>query len=467
MCWCKTSQSTIVKKGKRMVQQSSMIIERVREKIGDYTKILVGFSGGIDSTVLLHALYQLKKNHNSRLIIRAIHIHHGLNKRADAWEQHCAQLCQQWQIPFVCHHVSVDPSEKGIEAAARDARYQAYREELEINEVLVTAQHLDDQAETFLLALKRGSGPAGLSSMPESLPFIGKCGQTQLLRPLLTVSRVDLEAYMQAQQLPWVEDDSNQDDRYDRNFLRLHILPRLTTRWPYISNAIARSASLCAEQESLLDELLQETLEGMMDYRGGLFIDELQNCSVAKHNALIRRWIGLHQLPMPPFNQLERIWQEVALARQDAEPVCRLGLVEVRRYQGALWVVPRIANLAGQQYSWSYPATFELPESLGRLQVMEGQGQIRPPEPDEKVTVRFGLQGTLNIVGRHRSRSSKKIWQELGVAPWMRERIPLVYYNDQLITAVGCFITPEGFIGDELVGIAIDWQQESRFQSDF
>ncbi|USR64171.1 tRNA lysidine(34) synthetase TilS [Providencia stuartii] len=447
-----------------MEQISSMVIERVREKIGDYKKILVGFSGGIDSTVLLHALCQLKKNNDSSLSIRAIHVHHGLNTKANAWAQHCAQLCQQWELPFVCRSVFIDPSEKGIEAAARDARYQAYREELDTDEVLVTAQHLDDQAETFLLALKRGSGPAGLSSMPESLPFVTPQGQTQLLRPLLTVARVDLEAYMQELQLPWVEDDSNQDDRYDRNFLRLHILPRLTARWPHMSNAIARSALLCAEQESLLDELLQETLEGMIDYRGGLFIDELQRCSSAKRNALIRRWIGLHQLPMPPFNQLERIWQEVALARQDAEPVCRLGLVEVRRYQGALWVVPRIENLAGQQYAWSYPALFELPGSLGRLQVMEGQGQIRPPEPDEKVTVRFGLQGTLNIVGRHRSRSSKKIWQELGIAPWMRERIPLIYYNDQLITAVGCFITPEGLINDELLGIAIDWQQESRFQ---
>lgn len=447
-----------------MEQISSMVIERVREKIGDYKKILVGFSGGIDSTVLLHALCQLKKNNDSSLIIRAIHVHHGLNTKANAWAQHCAQLCQQWEIPFVCRPVFIDPSEKGIEAAARDARYQAYREELDVDEVLVTAQHLDDQAETFLLALKRGSGPAGLSSMPESLPFVTQQGQTQLLRPLLTVGRIDLEAYMLEQQLPWVEDDSNQDDRYDRNFLRLHILPRLTARWPHMSNAIARSALLCAEQESLLDELLQETLEGMIDYRGGLFIDELQHCSSAKRNALIRRWIGLHQLPMPPFNQLERIWQEVALARQDAEPVCRLGQVEVRRYQGVLWVVPRVENLVGQQYAWSYPASFELPGSLGRLQVMEGQGQIRPPEPDEKVTVRFGLQGTLNIVGRHRSRSSKKIWQELGIAPWMRERIPLIYYNDQLITAVGCFITPEGLMNDELLGIAIDWQQESRFQ---
>lgn len=447
------------------MQQSNIIIERIRNKIQGFEQLLVGFSGGIDSTVLLHALYQIKNSTNPLLQIRAIHVHHGLNHKADVWEQHCAQLCSQWDIPFICRHVIVDPSQKGIEAAARDARYQAYREELVMNEVLVTAQHLDDQAETFMLALKRGSGPAGLSSMPELSPFMALNGATWLLRPLLSTPRAELETYMQENQLTWVEDDSNQDDRYDRNFLRLHIMPALVERWPHFSNAVARSAALCAEQESLLDELLKETLDGIVDYRGGLFIDDLRNYSSAKRNALIRRWIGLHQLPMPPFNQLERIWQEVALAREDAEPICRLGEYEVRRYQEALWIIKRINSLSNQKFVWQYPEPFELPESLGILYVMDGQGQIRPPQLDEAVTVRFGLKGTLNIVGRHRSRSSKKIWQELGVAPWMRERVPLIYYNEQLITAVGCFITPEGLVDETSFGMAIDWQQVSEFKA--
>ncbi len=143
------------------MQQSNIIIERILNKIQGFEQLLVGFSGGIDSTVLLHALFQIRQTHLPTLSIRAIHIHHGLNHKADAWEQHCAQLCSQWDIPFICRHVTVDPSQKGVEAAARDARYQAYREELMANEILVTAQHLDDQAETFMLALKRGSTPQG------------------------------------------------------------------------------------------------------------------------------------------------------------------------------------------------------------------------------------------------------------------------------------------------------------------
>lgn len=447
-----------------MVKQSQVIVEQIFSKIRDFQQILVGFSGGIDSTVLLHALYQIKNNLNPLLQIRAIHIHHGLNTKADEWEKHCASLCKEWSVPFICQNVQVDPTHSGIEAAARDARYQAYRDELHENEIIVTAQHQDDQAETFMLALKRGSGPTGLSSMPQITPFKATIGNTYLLRPLLSIPREKLEEYMQENQLPWVEDDSNQNDKYDRNFLRLHIMPLLTERWPHFSSAVSRSAALCGEQETLLDELLQDSLDEMMDYHGGLFIDSLNSCSPAKRNALIRRWVGLHQLPMPPFNQLQRIWQEVALARQDAEPVCRLGDVEIRRYQGALWIVRRITRLTNKQYDWDYPNLFTLPESLGQLEIMHGQGQIRPPNEHEKVTVRFGLQGTINIVGRTHSRSSKKIWQELGIAPWMRERTPLIYYNDELIAAVGSFITPFGLVDEGKVGIAINWQKNNEFQ---
>ncbi|UDG80639.1 tRNA(Ile)-lysidine synthase [Candidatus Hartigia pinicola] len=440
-----------------MIIQSQVIIKHVLNKINNFKKILVGFSGGIDSTVLLHVLCHIKNYYRPFMKIRAIHIHHGLNVKASAWEAHCKILCQQWNIPLVCHYITVDSSNNGIESSAREARYQSYRNELHDDEIILTAQHLDDQAETFILALKRGSGPAGLSSMPELLRFNTTDRQSWLLRPLLEIVRSNLEIYANENKLSWIEDDSNKDVRYDRNFLRLHVIPILSKRWPYFSVAVSRSALLCADQESLLDELLADALHNIIGDQGELFINGLLDCSSAKRNALLRRWIALHQVSMPSLNTLKRIWQEVALARQDAQPICQLGHVDIRRSQGKLWIVRRIKNLLGQKIQWEYPKPLILPEELGLLKVMQGEGNIRPPLPTEKVTVLFGVQGALKIVGRRHSRNSKKIWQELGVSPWMRRRIPLIYYNNQLITAVGYFITSEGKVVNNTSGVAYYW----------
>ncbi|WP_268647783.1 tRNA lysidine(34) synthetase TilS, partial [Escherichia coli] len=162
-------------------------------------------------------------------------------------------------VPLTVTHVQVDARQGGIEAAARAARYAAFSAALAEGEALLTAQHLDDQSETFLLALKRGSGPAGLSAMAARATL----GEHLLLRPLLGCSRQTLESYAQRHALSWIDDDSNQDTRFDRNFLRLQVLPQLNQRWPHFASAVARSASLCAEQEQLLDELLAEPLQSL------------------------------------------------------------------------------------------------------------------------------------------------------------------------------------------------------------
>ena len=296
--------------------------------------ILVAFSGGLDSTVLLHQLVQWRAQH-PEVALRAIHIHHGLSPHADSWVQHCESVCMQWQVPLVVERVHLEDDGLGIEAQARRARYQAFAQTLLPGEVLMTAQHLDDQCETFLLALKRGSGPAGLSAMGENSPFAG----TQLIRPLLAQTREALEAWARQHELCWIEDESNQDDTYDRNFLRLRVVPQLNARWPHFSEAVARSASLCGEQEQLLDELLAEDLAKLVADDGSLAIDALASMSAPRRAALLRRWLAGHSAPMPSREMPERIWREVALAREDAFPCLRLGDFSVRRYQQRLWWV--------------------------------------------------------------------------------------------------------------------------------
>lgn len=413
--------------------------------------ILVAFSGGLDSTVLLHQLV-LWRAQNPEVALRAIHIHHGLSPQADSWVQHCESVCAQWQVPLVAERVHLDDDGLGIEAQARRARYQVFAQTLLPGEVLMTAQHLDDQCETFLLALKRGSGPAGLSAMGESSPFAG----TQLIRPLLAQTREALEAWARQHELCWIEDESNQDDAYDRNFLRLRVTPLLQQRWPHFAQAAARSAALCAEQESLLDELLANDLADCVTAQGTLLLAPLMMMSGVRRAALLRRWLAGVNAPMPSRDGLERIWQEVALAREDASPCFRLGEYEVRRYQSQLWWVKSVDGQSETVIPWSCRETpLTLPAGLGSVQLISA-GELRMPQAGEAISIRFKAPGVLHIVGRNGGRKLKKIWQEQGIPPWRRDTTPLLFYGETLIAAAGVFVTREGAAVDE-EGMSLIW----------
>lgn len=405
-----------------------------------HRRLLVAFSGGLDSTVLLHQLTLLRDSVVPELQIRAMHVHHGLSAQANHWVAHCQSLCRQWKVPLEVAYVRLPAGGQGIEAEARQARYQALTQVLLTDEVLLTAQHQDDQCETVLLSLKRGSGPAGLSAMPDRLDF----AHTQLLRPLLNLSRIELERWATEHQLSWIEDESNQDDKYDRNFLRLRVLPVIQQRWPHFARSVTRSAQLCGEQEQLLDELLAEQLTDLMSDRGALQTGPLCAMSDVRRYAILRRWFKYHQAMMPSRSALQRVWQEVALSREDASPRLQLGQHEVRRFQGALYWLPVIQNDTDKIYSWLAPFEPLALTGLGILSLQHKGMAVRTPKADEVVTVRFKASGLQHIVGRDKGRLLKKIWQEFNIPPWQREITPLLFYGEQLIAAVGVFVTKEG-----------------------
>ncbi|HEY3589147.1 MAG TPA: tRNA lysidine(34) synthetase TilS [Buttiauxella sp.] len=420
--------------------------------------LLVAFSGGLDSTVLLHQLVTLRDTQAANFYIRAMHIHHGLSPFADEWAEHCRKVCEQWNVPIDVKRVQLADDGLGIEAHARAARYQALAATLRPEEVLLTAQHLDDQCESFLLALKRGSGPAGLAAMPQRLPF----GSTELIRPLLGQTRKELESWANEHQLAWIEDESNQDDRYDRNYLRLRVLPEIQQRWPHFAQSVARSAELCGEQEQLLDELLAEQLNELVQGDGVILIEPMLSLSAIRRAALLRRWFAMHKAPMPSRAALLRLWDEVATSREDANPRLKFGDYEVRRYQGALYWLP-ITNGPGDEIvPWPAPfAPLTLPCGLGVIQCAADGVEVRAPLDNEPVTVRFKASGQFHIVGRERGRSLKKIWQESGTPPWLRERTPLLYYGEQLIAALGVFVTQDGKATEQSCW-HVDWQKENQ-----
>jgi tRNA(Ile)-lysidine synthase len=438
---------------------ATFLTEHLRHKIGDARKFCVAFSGGLDSSVLLGGLAELRDTTLPEIELRALHIHHGLSQFADDWLAHCQAFCLQRNIPFSAVKVRVDAQNGGIEAAARAARYQVFADHLAENEILLTAQHLNDQCETFMLALKRGSGPAGLSAMSADSSAHGY----RLLRPLLDVTREQLEEFAAQLQLRWIEDDSNRNVRFDRNFLRLEILPALYQRWPHFAEATARSAALCAEQEALLDELLSESLAVLTDEQGSVSVGGLKAFSVVRRSALLRRWLALRGAKMPSREQLQRIWDEVALSREDAQAQLVLGTLVIRRFRQRLYLLPELQPLKDVVIRWDPVEKLILPDGLGYLianpdpAAQAAECIIRQPRVDEQVTVRFKAQGAIEKVGRDRARQAKKLWSELGVPPWQRDRIPLIYYNEQLIAAPGWFITRQSQPGNNEAQWQIVW----------
>ncbi|MFD1009044.1 tRNA lysidine(34) synthetase TilS [Oceanisphaera ostreae] len=418
--------------------------------------LVVGFSGGLDSTVLLALAARLAKD--GGIAVRALHIAHGLQSAATAWPAHCIQVAERLGIACQTIRVQVKLGPRvSVEAAARDARYLALADAMQPNEILLTGHHQDDQAETLLLALKRGAGIAGLAAMPKQKPF----GPGQQWRPLLSCSRLSLEAYAQEQNLSWVEDPSNSDNAFDRNFLRNCVLPRLLAQWPSFNETLSRSTELCAEQMSLAQEVAEQDLPALLNTAGGLVINGLQALSSARRANVLRHWLQLHHVH-PSRSQLQAIWQEVAQARIDANPEVRLGESKICRYQGALYVpMPMaepqpLASLMADQ--WQSCGVGQLKLSA----VSQGADLNAELDPGH-MRIEFQIPGLrAQPVGRVGSRPLKKLWQEYGVPPWQRAHIPLLMQGDALVAALGLFVCQEYSTSPAEAGWRMEWKESRR-----
>lgn len=402
------------------------------------TSIVLAFSGGVDSRLLLELLSRYQRVNS--VACHAVYVHHGLSANADDWAEKCVLWAKQAGISCSIERVHLDiHSGESIELLAREARYHALAKHVQDGDLLLTGQHADDQVETFLLALKRGSGPKGLSSMAECMPFAGG----MLVRPILSIRREQIESAAHHLGLEWVEDESNQDTRYDRNFLRHRILPELSERWPNIHQAVQRSASLCAQQEALLDELLGAAFERTLHPDLSLSIDILTSCSDLARARIIRMWLAKLNVNMPSQTQLSLIWNEVALAQQDANPKLKLKQGEVRRFQHRLYWVTETADVSAWQSPLQLNVALRLPERLGELTLTTTSTQANialPPYP-ERLRVTFDPAGlTAHPTTRNHSRKLKKLFQEYHVPSWFRRKMPILMYQDQVVAVADLFV---------------------------
>ncbi len=407
-------------------------------------RIWLAYSGGVDSQLMATLLARWQGQHPQRRC-GLLHVHHGLSDHADGWEAHCRRSAEALGLPLTVSRVELALTPRvSVEAAAREARYAAFLSHLRPKDILLTGHHLDDQAETLLLALKRGSGPKGLSAMSVRRPL----GEATLLRPWLGVSRAQIERAAAALGLCHIEDDSNVDTRFDRNFLRHQVLPTLEQRWPGFKANLARTAELCAEQQKLCDELADGDLAAAACPGGGLSVSALAPMSPLRRNNLLRHWLARQGGVMPSRVQLAemaQLWQ----ARPDAQPCIAWGTHQLRRYRDGIYLLPEnpaplpTREAPPELAAWPAGGTVTLANGeCWRGQPCHQGARLALPDPDQAVSVRYGLPGSTRLrpLGRAGSRTLKKLWQEYGVPPWQREQMALLCYDDEVVAVLGLWL---------------------------
>ena len=400
---------------------------------------LVAYSGGLDSHVLLHLFAAMAQKY-PHVQLRSIYIDHGLQTASSAWASHCESTTSLLGINHqtVKLHIKI-PKGESLEAVARKARYRAFKEQLQPHEILLTAHHQDDQAETVLLQLLRGSGLDGLAAMAKESVF----ADGYHVRPLLPYSREQLEQYAQAHNLTYITDHTNGDSRFDRNYLRHHVVPLLKKRWPQMGVTLSRSAQLQAEASQLQAFFLSEKMALLRGKNTGtLSVSALKKAPYLKQKALLRYWIKRAGYQAPSAAQLEQIITDVLGSKQDAMPLVEWGGTQVRRYKDDIYIMPSLLPVdIPKEALLHWDLNFSLfvsegaptlnPEDLGDLKNILLRHRI-------PVTVRFRQGGErIRLRGRQCSISLKHVFQEKNIPPWLRERMPLVFAADQLIYIPG------------------------------
>ena len=419
----------------------------------------MAFSGGVDSSVLLAALAALHTR------VRAIHVNHGIHPNAGKWASHCRAFARSLGVPIKVLTTKVVRT-KGVslEAAARDARYGLLEKHLEPGEILLTGHHEDDQLETVLLQLFRGSGLAGLAAMRELAPLAGSqdlrassCTESHrdlhqsrtphgplLARPLLPWSREQLVAWAQTKELTWIEDDTNEDQSLDRNYLRRTVLPLIRGRWPGVGSSVARSARHAAEGQKLLDEIARKDVARAAD-GASLNVGALRALPPARRRNALRFWIARSGHKLPDTRRLEEISGALLDARPDAKPQVSWGEVSAHREGGLLTLLPRPAPARGDVgvaqaealWDWRAQRRWSLTSSPGALELRaEAKGPIDLDALPSPLTVRARRGGErLRLQRGGPSRTLKNLLQEAHVPVTERAMLPLLFAGEQLLVA--------------------------------
>ena len=422
----------------------------------------IAYSGGMDSHVLLHLCHQFLAELPAGIKkpeLCAVHVNHQLQAQSGDWAEHCRIQAEGFDVKFVTASVLVDNlPRKSLEAQAREARYEVFERCLDTGDVLLMGHHSDDQAETLLMRLLRGSGSKGLGAMPVSRALAGG----SIYRPLLNNTRLQIEHYAQSHGLSWVDDPSNQQHDFDRNFIRHKLLPILGERWPNYAQTLSRSAALSREASQLIQELAALDIErlGLSSCRGQLLFEPLKQLGLARQRNILRYWLQELDLELPSEAQLTVLVSEVIHAKEGASPELNWANVSVHRSGLCLYAAKSLPSIdVSRVYTWDGEAELAL-AGAGVISSARQLGRGLAVKEASQLTIRFRQGGEcLRPVGRGGSRKLKKLLQELKVPYWLRDRVPLIYIGDELIAVADIVIDERWQVGHDVSGVVINWQR--------
>lgn len=432
----------------------SLGLAQALRQVPKASRYFVALSGGLDSIVLLHCFRLL----HPAASLTAIHVNHGLSPNADKWAAHCQQVCQTLAIPCLVEDVTIIPEGDGIEAAARKARYDVFEQHLSKGEVLLQGHHQNDQAETVLMRALRGAGPKGLSAIPqERLLKNGAC----VYRPLLNISRSKLLEQAQQLTLSWVEDESNSDPSFDRNFIRNEILPVIEQRWPKAVSALVSVSQRSKETQRFVDAWCESNIQRILSKsysnEACVALKSLESYSIEEQAMLLRFWLDSLGIKQPSDRIFQRIWSEIVPAKQDAQPIVQWGKYTLRRYDDCLFLVSESLckpcafkfelNILVKNHNYQ----INLPRSSICLCLCTGEAaadvvshssQLYVPSNLDRLTIRSREGGEKILIGGKR-REVKKLLQACGVPPWRRDSFPFIYFDNTLIAIPGIAVTDQ------------------------
>ncbi|QCI26647.1 tRNA lysidine(34) synthetase TilS [Buchnera aphidicola (Thelaxes californica)] len=427
----------------------NIIFNQIKKYFNLNYSFLILYSGGIDSSVLLHLIIKLKKIYTlKKNKFRVLHINHKIQSKSYSWYQHCKKECQKYNINLIYKEINQKIQEKSnTEEKARKARLKIIQKILQPKEIIITGHHLNDQCETLLLALTRGSGIDGLSGMKECSYMFHNI----LLRPLLNVPKKKIYQYAIENNIKWIEDSSNFDIHYNRNFLRKKIIPLIENKWPNFIYSCYKTSQLFHQNKFLIEYFIKNIYKKYLNSDLSLNIKFINKYNIEIHNIILRKWFFLHIKKMPTTHQLNKLYFEVIKNKKKNNPIMLIKNYEIQKYKQNIYFFINNYNIKNTSMIWNKPYNIlKLPLQIGYISKknVKNKTNIFPPAPlnNQIVKINFFLKKKMLFIYQKKHTTIKKMWQKFNIPPWQRNKIPLLFYDDEFIGAIGLFYTKQNQI---------------------